>query len=532
MSNSQIPTAFKPHTSEDDLGYSGSWRGLLSSAVVDSGIKLQVLSKKSKDDDTTGVLMPSFDWGMNPADPAFSAGVWPHMSTTVDPKKTVHFIPNPWGTPWKCYTFQGPLNEQFFSPSNRAKMIGGEHVDKDLLADAFDDVYMYIKRNPEFDGQAKDYYLKKPDIQTDARVPLVERRYFSNTLNRDKASTNDTHVIELYTSAAYHYLISQMRWATRFGGTPIDPKWPAYLIGDPTNPDGALVWHQQKLLVEGLKMESNVICFTKQPEQIAAQPERRPISEAQLAARVNLYDANSWNWPTYQEMVEHAVEYWTEVPRDLIADACGHRATVPLRTKKATVVDGGGAPKGGVGAEPSSAPPQESSVAFKDPTPQPAAAAQAASQPAAAPVEDSMWVAGPVTGGAVVKWTLQAVRDFAASGKLTTEKVSVNNVWVPFAEAGFAPPAPPAPPADAAPAPPAADLQPPPAPEASAAPAAPDSALQAALDKSVPTYHSMPPEKQARVREVMTKIVAHSAANPGANPPTELALELGNIMMG
>lgn len=539
MSNSPIPTAFKPHTSEEDLGYSGNWRGLLSSSVIDRGVKLQVLSKKSKDDDTSGVLMPSFDWSMNPTDPAFLASVWPHMSTTVDPKKAVHFIPNPWATPWKCYTFQGPLNEQFFSPSNRAKMIGGDQVDKDLLADAFDDIYMFIKRNPAFDGQSKDYYLKKPDIQTDARVPLVERRYFSNMLNRDKEHADDTHFIELYTSAAYHYMIEQMRWATRFGGNPVDPKWPAYLIGDPTDPAGALVWNQQKMTVGGLKMDSNVICFTKSPEQITAQPDRRPISAEKLAGRINLYDADSWNWPTYQEMVEHAVEYWTEVPRDLIADACGHRATVPLRTKKATVVDGGGNPTGVGGAATvggGSAPPQESSVAFKDPTPPPAA--QPPTTVVAPAAEETMWVSGPVTASAVVKWTVATIREFAASGKLTKEKISVNNVWMTFEEAGFAPPAPAAaqeaPPAAPPAAPPEAPPEAPPAapPAAASAPGAPMSALQAAIDRSVPTYHSMPPDKQERVREVMSKIVAHTAANPGSNPPSDLALELGNIMMG
>lgn len=526
MSNPQIPT-FVPHTSEDDLGYSGSWRGLLSAEVIERGIKLQSLGKQTKEADTTGVLMPSFDWSMNPADPAFLNSVAPHMSSTVDPKKTVHFVPNAWGTPFRVFTFLGDLSEHFFSPSNRSKMLGWHPGrDPDLLADAFDDIHTFIKRNQQFDAQSKDYYLKAEDFKTGARMPSSERKFFSNMLIRDKDRANDTHVIELYTPSAHTYFIDQMRWATRFGGTPVDPKWPAYLIGDPTDPAGALVWNQQKVMIG--KQESNVMCFTKQPEQIEANPARRPISAEQLAARVNLYDEATWNWPTYQEMVDFAVEVFTEVPRDLIADACGHRATVPQR-KKATVVDGGGAPRSGVGAAgPSSAPP-ESSVASKDPTPPPA------SQPVTPVAEASMWVIGPATGGVAAKWTTTAIRDFAASGKMTSEKVNIDGTatgWKSFAEAGFvaapvapvevAPEAPPAPPAEAAPAAPASE-----------APTPPGSELQAAIDQSVPTYHSMTPEKQAQVRGVMTQILAHRASNPGVvGTPPELAMQLGTIMMG
>jgi hypothetical protein len=556
MSNPHLPT-FVPHTSEDDLGFSGAWRPMLAHSVTERGIKIQVLGKQSKDDGISGVLMPSFDWGISPFDPAFVNSVAAHMSKQPDPKKTVHFLPNPWATPWKCYTFQGPMNEHFISPSNRAKMIGGSpDMDKELIADAFDDIYLFIKRNPKLDKQAKDYYLAKPDMNTDARVPLVERKYFGNFLVRDKERKSDTHVVLCFTGAAYNYLIEQMRWATRFGTQPVDQEWPAYLIGDPTNPAGSLVWHQEKMTVGGLKMESNVMCFTSQPEQMDNNPERRAISPAQLAGRLNLYDPNVWNWPTYQEMVDFALEHWTEVPRDLIADACGHRATVGQRSKKSEVFDGGGSPVGGgvggvggVGA----APPQ-SAVAYQDPNPvqqQPAAIqpppavqtppAQAAPQPAqAAPqpaAEEQMWVSGPATGSAVVKWPVSKIREFAASGQLTSEQINVNGAWQSFAAAGFPAPAAPAQPAapaaPAEPAPPAA----PAAPSAPAIPAAPaqgnppDSALQAEIDKLVPMYGSMTPDKQERVRQVVAAIMAHATTNPGSPVPQNLSLELGNILM-
>lgn len=537
MSNPNLPT-FVPHTDEADLGFSGSWRPMLAHHITERGIKLQILGKQTKDDEISGVIMPSFDWSINPADPAFQLGVSAHMSTQADPKKTVHFLPSAWATPWKCYTFQGPANEHFISPSNRAKMIGGSpDMDKDLLADAFDDIYLFIKRHPKMDAQAKDFYLKKPDMNTDARVPLVERKYFSNMVIRDKKNKTDTHVIECFTSAAYHYLIEQMRWATPYGGNPIDPTWPKYLLGDPTNPSGALVWHQEKMKVGGLQMDSNVMCLTAEPEQLSPSPERRPITSAHLAGRINLYDPSVWNWPTYQEMADFALEHWTEVPRDLIADACSHRATVGLRSKKAEVFDGGGAPRqGAVGAEP----PQQSSVAYKDPTPPPAAAPAPAASPASAPAqEESRWVIGPATGGQVVKWTLEAIREFAASGKLTSEQVNTDGTaagWKSFAAAGFPAPAPIAPPpvvetpsAPAAPAAPAAPLPP-------AAPAAPatnaSSDLQAKIDELVPTYHSMTPDKQERVRATVGAIVSHTAGNAGAPVPAHLAQELGQILMG
>ena len=109
MSNPNIPT-FVPHTDEDELGFSGSWRPMLSPAVTESAIKLQILGKHTKDANTTGVIMPSHDWSLSPSDPVFASRYWPHMSTSADPKKTVHFLPTPWATPWKCYTFQGPMN--------------------------------------------------------------------------------------------------------------------------------------------------------------------------------------------------------------------------------------------------------------------------------------------------------------------------------------------------------------------------------------------------------------------------------------
>ncbi len=552
---------FVPHTSDEDFAFSGGWRPMLSQSVIDRKIRLQVLGKQTKDNETTGVLMPAFNWDMR-NDAQFLHSTVPHMSAMADPKKTTHRAPTAWATPWRCYTFMGPANEHFISPKSREKMLGF-NGDKDLLADAFDDIYLFIKRNQKFSQSDKDYYLKKPDINTDARVPLIETKYFANMLTRDKEhKAEDQHVIEVFTSAAYHYLLEQMRWATVYDTQPLDKDWPRYLIGDPTRSDGAMVWHQEKMRVGGLQMDSNVMCFTGVPEQLDHTIQRRTISPEHLANRVNLYSMDSWNWPTYQELADFALEHWLEVPRDLIAEACSHRANVGLRTKAPVVVDGGGVggPAVGVGG-PAQQPAASagSSVTYNDPTPPPQQTAPAqqeapaqvaptpTQQPAAAAPEptppatpDPLWICGAVTAGVSAAWLPKDIQALVDSGKATNEQVHVDGAWVPLAAAGFTPPPPvvaagPPPPSTPAGPPPPAAGPPPPAqtaalPERQAADVLVTPELQVALGKYTPTYASFSPEKQAEARKLVSEVMAHNAA--GTPVPQELGLALGRLVMG
>ena len=118
---------------------------------------------------------------------------------------------------------------------------------------------------------------------------------------------NDWHkAVVFYTGSAYSYLIEQMRWPHQDKEDPRDPDFPQYMLGDPTNPKGALEWHIDKVQLDPRDtQETNVICFTERREFLDPDQKVRPVRPELIEARFMLPDPNNWNIPTYEEQVAY-----------------------------------------------------------------------------------------------------------------------------------------------------------------------------------------------------------------------------------
>jgi hypothetical protein len=533
---------FVPHVLEEEVSGGGSFRPMLGASAVAAKVGVLMIGKNAIAKKTTGVFLPSFDWGnISLRDSTFGTSVGPHMSQRVDKKAPKHFQPSPWAVPYYCYKFLKPRMDHMLSPASLAMMLGKDSLRPGDTDDPFNELFWFIKKHSDFSEADKDYYLKKPSPQQDAKVPNRSMAFFAQALVRDRDNKNeDRHVVTCYTNAAQDYLIDQMRWGTPYGGTPYDPHWPQYLIGDPTRPDRALVWGVDKRLVGGLREETNVIVFTEQPEVFdPVTAETRVISQEQLAARLNLYDPACWNIPTYQEMVDYLIDFFSDIPVELIKQCCGNKAHIKERSASSSEhakETGKPAPSdspvgsvafdspAGYGPPSEPTPPPSQSV----PTPPPAApvAAPADAPPPPPSVEapappppakvEKFWVAEP--GGQPSSMTRPEVQALVDSG--SSLQINHAGAWMTFEAAGWK--------RTAAPAPAVALVDsPPPAPSSAAGGNA--EVTDADLMQYVPTYHSLVPADQERARSLVGRLKALQQA--GEVVPSDVALAIAQLGM-
>lgn len=513
-----------PHTTEKELYSATGGSSLLGPIGRENGLRVLMLGASSVKEKLSGVLLPSYDYTLDTVDTAFGASVGPCWKNVPDPEHPKHWQPNGWATPLFFYTFVGASNAHFISPVNRRKMLGKDTMVDGDDDDAFNDLYWYIKKNKQFSDTQRDYYLKKPARDKDARVPNRQTKFaaFASTTTKDDRDPK-VNVI-LYTPGCQGNMIDQMRWINEDQSLAIDKRFPRYLLGDPTRVESAMVWDVDKRKLDPSDpQETNCILWTDQREVLRDPLVTRPITRDELLKRFVLIDDTNWNFPTYQEMVDFMVAEFTEVPIDLIDAACGHRANVgtrkearqhaaPANTAPAhddtvaavTSMFERVAPPTNPAAAPAAAP---STVAPIPPMPPELAAAPA---PAPAPVVATMYVVA-VPGSQPQQITFAELLARANESGL---QVVVGNAWVPVASSGLIPPAmPPVPPA----MPPVPTM---PAIPAAAAPVAtttapPDATAVRRSVCSDSRYEAMSPHCKAAVDEVTTQVAQARAAGLG-----------------
>jgi hypothetical protein len=201
------------------------------------------------------------------------------------------------------------------------------------VADAFDDIRFFVKNSKALTEQQRSALMEKRkqgDRYLDSPVP---QGTFRHVLFSEYWSVpNATPRVELMaiTASAYKHLIDQMRWLVDDRNPSIGSTCKQYLLGDAmSDPAGALVWFPTKREVGDFGF-ANVMAYTPR-EQNTAGFERREISREALRQRFLLTDESNWNIPSYQDMVDFAVNELTSIPLEIIKQACGSRADVGNR---------------------------------------------------------------------------------------------------------------------------------------------------------------------------------------------------------
>tara|TARA_R110002110_G_scaffold8326_9_gene41901 strand:- start:2312 stop:4009 length:1698 start_codon:yes stop_codon:yes gene_type:complete len=325
---------FTPVVDAEEVYGEGDWRPLLGAAPRKDDWKLHMIGKQSIEQGMQGIIFPSFDFTLQLADDSFRSSVAPCWTNTPDTKLPRHFTPNAFALPILMYPYLGEKKEHWVSPLNRRNMIGNTELDPEDSADAFDDLNKWVRRNRQISDEDKDKLLKTKTMKEDPPVPGRRLSYFS--LGACKDRENDWHPALLgYTGSAYSYLIEQMRWRHE-DGDPIDPSLPRYLLGDPTRPEAALVFHVNKLRLDAKDAhETNVLCYTRRREFLDDPVLTREVSPEMLAKRFLLPDPANWNIPTYESQVEHMISSFDpRVTIDMIRAACEHRYRGNIPTER------------------------------------------------------------------------------------------------------------------------------------------------------------------------------------------------------
>jgi hypothetical protein len=458
---------FTPNVDPDAAYGEGDWRPLLGELPRERDFKLYMIGKTSIEHKLRGIILPSYDWTLSIADKAFPQSLGACWSDTADKKLPRHFTPNAFALPLLCYPFLGEKKEHWFSPSNLSNMIGAEDLDREAAADAFDDLNRWIRRNKAFDDSKKDFFLKAPSLKEDALVPGRVLRFFALAKCIDKETSWHRAVVGI-TASSYSYILEQLRWAHRSEDGPArDPNWPHYMLGDPTDPKGAIEWHADKVQLDAKDTyDTNVLCFTERAEFLDDKQKAHTISDDDLASRFMLPDPANWNIPTYEEQVDHMMNTFdVAVSADMIRMACAtrYRGEIPsdrpehikLTSKpdKRSADDGAGAQsRRGSGRtaretpSPDDGDPTEavtrSRVAptnTRPPIPETRGRTAASAAPTKSAVKDdgtTYWAGA--AGAKPAKMTVTDLQALADSGKLEGVKVmTAPNKWVPLASSGL-----------------------------------------------------------------------------------------------
>lgn len=322
-----MSNVFKPVVEAKELFAQGDWRPILGDAPRKDDWKCYMLGKEFVDKRRSGIILPSFDWNLSMDDKAFQSSVAPCWSDEADKNSPRHFTPNAFAIPMWIYPFLGEKKEHWLSPTNRATMIGRESLDKDDAADAFHDLASWVRRNAAYSKEKKKSLLESDSMLDEAPVPGRSMRYFALCKCKDKDTPWHLAVVAM-TTAAYSYIIEQMRWDHYDRKVKErDPNWPQYLLGDPTDTSAALEWRVEKRQVNPKDhQETNVPCFTNRREILDDDQRSHIISAEDLSKRFLLPDPANWNIPEYEDQVEHMIQYYSpEVTIDMIRAACSYR---------------------------------------------------------------------------------------------------------------------------------------------------------------------------------------------------------------
>lgn len=313
---------------DDDFSGNGNHRSVLA---PDIKMRLNFFGATAAKEQWRGINLPPFDVSLirDPNDKeSYINSIGPCWSDVPD--ETRFYLPGPWSRKFIFYTFLGESNTHFMSPRNRKKFISNrDYTDMDV-ADAFDDIRFFVKNSKALTEQQRKGLLDRHKQGDRYMDPPVPQGTFRHVLFSEYWSIqNATPRVELMaiTASAYNHLIDQMRWLVDDRNPSIGSTCKQYLLGDAlADPDGALVWAPMKREIGDFGL-ANVMAYTPR-EQNTAGFERRTVSSDALRQRFLLTEESNWNIPSYQDMVDFAVNELNNIPIEIIKQACGSRADV------------------------------------------------------------------------------------------------------------------------------------------------------------------------------------------------------------
>lgn len=299
--------------------------------------------------DHSGIILPAFSMELNEKDEAFPTSVAP-FGYIVDKQRTnkngvtqrikvLEF--NDW-----FMTYQGYL---FMNGTGTHCLSCVEYIDADgnrpWQYDPFDLMRMHVYKKRKEGDESLMYLVQSKDRKSGVALEHSSPLVFMNVLagpTYDKAKDRSvkTRIMVLKQSAAEYMFAELRRPASREVSTVLDPNWPNLKLGDPTNPKRPIQFIGDKFASNGKasSFEFNGIKFSDEDDLTGSDVVHgNPITAEQLRSRYMLGDTdNLFYIPSFEEMVDVIVKYYTKVPYSLIAECCmdSYDGTFPIRKEK------------------------------------------------------------------------------------------------------------------------------------------------------------------------------------------------------
>lgn len=431
------------------------------------GERLVMLSGKTS---ISGVILPAFDHTMSRADEDYKYGYLPYRDVSrPDPEK--NNIPkfNMWAYVFKIYSFFGKSFSTFLSPLKWKK--------EDPIISLRKLIHSKYKGNAEYmvlvegDKKAGDWKAQKAYLQNPTVMYLLNA-YCPPTYSKDGNREPGNHILGLKTTAFDHLVQDLDKPRPASLAQPRDPNWPAFLFGDITDPNNAVMFNTVTRMVEtGNGNKNNTTLLNLGDCTYDGKFNYTPgnVTREMLAGRFDI-PAEIYI-PSPQEIVDVIVEDGV-VPLELIREACSGYAAVDSPADVAS-------------SAPVSAQYTAPAAPAAPPAP-PAPAAPSAPMPPAPAQQPPVYA---YVNGAVSQMSIDTI---IALGDPNTQ-VNVNGAWVAASTQPWWP---------AAPAAPAAPPAPPAAP---AAPSAPVDEPEDAIDMS-PDYGARTKEEEELFTQLRTRM--------------------------
>jgi hypothetical protein len=293
-------------------------------------VKIVFPSEKNK---VEGRILPAFDHTLPLTDEAFQTSYLPYRDAeAISSSGHPHF--NWWYyAEFEVYRFWGPENRSFFSPRTKRALGIAE-----TRADSFDplDRMNYMVRNDE-----KWKHLSYHTVFNSSEKRLLTMpqkiglcNFFGTyTVKDDEEQVAQNFLLGL-SQGGFSLIQDALNKGPRGNPAYHDANWPDYLLGDVTDPKTGLnAWSTQKAVgaAKGAGKPANTMIFSTQEdflkghEAIAVPPEA-------LVNRTRFLDfENTMYIPSAHEIVTYLIEE-TDLPVELIKEACGDYVQVPERT--------------------------------------------------------------------------------------------------------------------------------------------------------------------------------------------------------
>jgi len=275
-------------------------------------------------------ILPSHNYGLNPSDQAFSTSVLPYRDLSAPPDPNTG---HPAFTGWSCtamfYTFLGRSKEFIMS---RRMLRNFELPDADCSDPMIDMAIMCQNDDPKTPGSLHHYLERTGKPREDQVKWPGTQLVFSFCYERDQRLK--VALTGISPAAYNHFLLPQLNQAALAQVPARHPAWPQYQYGDITDPgEFALCGVMDKRELASDKQSPWCFCFVHEA-QINKPPifpgATQPLDPGTLAQRPALLLMDTWNIPTYQQMLDWMVQdgAW---PLELIKRACGNKGDLPVR---------------------------------------------------------------------------------------------------------------------------------------------------------------------------------------------------------